>query len=55
MQLRQRQKRINGDGRGHRLVLRAEVFSMVGKPLPTSLADGAGLQVVRQRFGHSSL
>jgi site-specific recombinase XerD len=28
---------------------------MVGKPLPTSLAGGADLQVVRQRLGHGSL
>jgi hypothetical protein len=28
---------------------------MVGKPLPTSFAGGADLQVVRQRLGHSSL
>jgi site-specific recombinase XerD len=28
---------------------------MAGKPLTTSFAGGADLQVVRQRLGHSSL
>jgi integrase len=28
---------------------------MVGKPLPTSLAGGADLQVVKERLGHASI
>jgi hypothetical protein len=33
----------------------ANVFSMVGKPLPTSLAGGADIEVVKERLGHSSI
>jgi hypothetical protein len=33
----------------------ANPFSMVGKPLPTSFAGGADLQVVKERLGHASI
>jgi hypothetical protein len=32
-----------------------EEFSMAGKPLPTSLAGGADLQVVKERLGHAAI
>jgi hypothetical protein len=39
----------------HRAVLRAEVFDMVGNPLPTSFAAGADLKTIADQLGHSSV
>ena len=47
-----RQRRGKGP---HRAVMRAEVFGMVGKPLPTSLRDGVPVEVVSTLLGHSSV
>jgi hypothetical protein len=55
MHPRQQQRRINEDESAHLAAAHFEVFSMVGKPLTTSFAGGADLQVVKQRLGHGSL
>jgi hypothetical protein len=55
MQLRQRQKRINEDRRGHRLVLRAEVFDRAGNPLPTSCDAKIDWKALSVRLGHADV
>ena len=55
MHLMQRQRRINEDEGPHLAARQPEIFDTVGKPLPTSFAGGADLQVVKQRLGHGSL
>jgi hypothetical protein len=39
----------------HRAVLRAEVFGMVGNPLPTSLEDGTPVEQIAGILGHQSV
>lgn len=55
MQLGQRQRRINEDEAPHLANPQLEVLGTVGKPLPTSFAGGADLQVVKERLGHASI
>jgi len=50
----QRQKPINEDRRSHLSLPQAEVFSMVGKPLPTSFRRGVPIEVVARLLTHRS-
>jgi integrase len=55
MHLRQRQRCTKGDENPLLAARRLEAFDTVGKPLPTGLAGGADLQMVKDRLGHGSI
>jgi integrase len=53
LHLKQQQNRSNEDMATHLVAGQLEVFSTVGKPLPTSLLAGVPVQVVAARLGHA--
>jgi hypothetical protein len=55
MHLRKQQKLINEDKRSHPVAGQLDLFGMVGKPLPTSLAAGQPPKVVSEILGHSTV
>jgi hypothetical protein len=55
MHLRKQQKLINEDKDSHPVAGQLDLFSMVGKPLPTSFEGGADIRYIQAMLGHAEL